>query len=469
MAKTWNAAAMALGVPGFLMQSLGLFEGRLWLGILGTALLVLALALYFKARHRNPLSALWGVVPIMGVIVCLASREQGESTTRQAVENILIEEDPHIRTLRELKKSTVVGGRPFLLVMAPLGLLLLLFGPQLPYVAMRQQAALTEPPQTTAPAPDHTAPGPARVPAETERKSAETVAPARPAEPVKPAIADEPVESPTQPPDAPKETESLTPQEMSSVARFKRIQKGMSYEQVTDIMGTEGKVVSDAEENRLIQWKNPDGSYFAAAFDNNALHRTTGLHFPPPPEEPAPEPADQSGEPTTEEPEPAAAEPAPDQADETDIYVAGELPEPDEYEDQPFITDEELIEIASGQDVPQQRGRVVGPQKEPDMPPRGGRGAYKKPRLPRYVTSVRRGPHDVHIINPNDFTANVGLRSGKRGKDFTIPPGGATTLYLPNGPYKLYYLRADEPDDVQHAPAFTVDSPTEAIVLRLGD
>ncbi|MBE9572730.1 MAG: hypothetical protein IMF11_19055 [Proteobacteria bacterium] len=65
-------------------------------------------------------------------------------------------------------------------------------------------------------------------------------------------------------------------------------------------------------------------------------------------------------------------------------------------------------------------------------------GAHSESKLPYYSHELR-GNNPVRIVNPNDFSVNVGLRSNGRGKDFTVPSNGLQTVYVPNGHYEIYF------------------------------
>lgn len=249
--------------------------------------------------------------------------------------------------------------------------------------------------------------------------------------------------------------------------RFKQIKQGMTLYQVNAVMGVYGSVVSSSSTGMtLIRWANPDGSNFSAKFQYGLLSRTTGLHYP----------GAKPKEPSQESEAPAADEEVPRDTsqDGQEDPLQAESAASGEYAqdythlepDQPIPGADELTAQEPAQDVPPRQTRVVGLRQQDGA--RVGR-TYRKPRLPRYVTSVKRGPHDVHIFNDNDFTAKIGLRSGKYGKDFTLSPRARTSLFVENGKYTLYYLAENDPDTLHNAGTFAVNSPTEPIFIHLRD
>ena len=64
--------------------------------------------------------------------------------------------------------------------------------------------------------------------------------------------------------------------------------------------------------------------------------------------------------------------------------------------------------------------------------------AHSESTLPYYSHELR-GNNPVRIVNPNDFSVNVGLRSNGRGKGFTVPSNGLQTVYVPNDHYEIYF------------------------------
>ena len=87
MVARYNNLSLALGAPGIILQIAGRFmmefperEGMgIAIGLLGTALLLVGLAFYAKAKGRHPAWCLMAFLSIVGlfVLACLKDHTQG--------------------------------------------------------------------------------------------------------------------------------------------------------------------------------------------------------------------------------------------------------------------------------------------------------------------------------------------------------------------------------------------------------
>lgn len=430
MRTKWNVLAGVLGLPGFLVQTAGIFRGDLWLVGAGTALLVAGLSISLMAARRNPVQALWGLAPIMGFIVCITSGE------------------PDSRAYDRSAQARAFGGMPLLLLILPLAVLLLLFGDRLPGLTgppltQTAQDEAVEPPASRAaldseePEPQDKAPLPARESAGKDEGASEPAAQAQDGpesgegegEPVAPPATDEDV----------------------FAGDYEQLRTGMPYDRAVEIMGSFGEAVAGGGASKVVRWRTSAGSYFLATFKDDSIGRITPLRMH-----------------TVRAALPASEEDSKDVARQTAAEAEEESAEEEDQPDAAAAAEEAVEdgEPETGQPQPRPpRKRVVGVHAKDEAPK--GR-IYKKPRLPRFGQSLRRGPHDVHILNDNNFAISVGLRSGKRGKDFSLRPGGAALFYMPNGDYTIHYMRSEDPDEVHSAGGFTVDSPTEGIFIHVG-
>jgi hypothetical protein len=70
----------------------------------------------------------------------------------------------------------------------------------------------------------------------------------------------------------------------STKAEFGRITEGMTYEQVVSIMGTSGELIISNEisgiKTLMYSWKNGNGSYINAIFQNGRLTQKAQLGLP---------------------------------------------------------------------------------------------------------------------------------------------------------------------------------------------
>lgn len=63
----------------------------------------------------------------------------------------------------------------------------------------------------------------------------------------------------------------------------------------------------------------------------------------------------------------------------------------------------------------------------------------------------------MKIYNPLDTPVKVGIRSGKRGRDISIPAGGSKTLKVSRGNYQIFYIREDDPSVLQEGGSIQID------------
>ena len=86
MIKKYNNLSLAWGVPGIILQVVGLFMNQPVIQLLGAVLLVVGLAYYAKAKGRHPAWCLMGFLSLIGLIV-LACLSDLEGKTESEEEN----------------------------------------------------------------------------------------------------------------------------------------------------------------------------------------------------------------------------------------------------------------------------------------------------------------------------------------------------------------------------------------------
>jgi len=87
-----------------------------------------------------------------------------------------------------------------------------------------------------------------------------------------------------------------------------------------------------------------------------------------------------------------------------------------------------------------------------------------KARLPEYETKLN-GLNEVRILNPTTHAVLVGVRAGRGGVDFEVPGQGKGSVTLPNGDYSIYFVYANEPDNLYRGENFTLRSKGVEIQL----
>jgi formylglycine-generating enzyme required for sulfatase activity len=76
--------------------------------------------------------------------------------------------------------------------------------------------------------------------------------------------------------------------------------------------------------------------------------------------------------------------------------------------------------------------------------------------LPPFAQTVD-GTDEVRVRNPNDFSVEVGLRSGNKGKDWDVPANGVASAFVPDGKYDIYFVYSSKPDALFQGDSFTLN------------
>jgi len=78
--------------------------------------------------------------------------------------------------------------------------------------------------------------------------------------------------------------------------------------------------------------------------------------------------------------------------------------------------------------------------------------------LPSYTEEIdsAKGDKPVRVSNPNDFWVASGVRSGAKGVNFIVPPGGAYTKFVPDGKYDIYFVYSSNPKALFQGESFTL-------------
>lgn len=447
-----RVASMAWILPGFVVQMAGILLGRPGIAVLGSILQVVGIGIHVGSKGYSTIWGLWGFVPIMGPIIAILQRPYAEIARENVLDDMIIEEDPHIHPFSARQRTHFAGGGALLLVMGPLGLLLVLFCSYLPHIELSDTP---EPSASQAVSPE--APAASDAPAtEPLSTGANTGGLEVAAEAPQPLPTPKAQRADAAPPEEP------TPTEPDFAQKVAAVRPGMTYDEVVALVGDDVTLISGpvAGGDKLVRWQGPDGSSFTAKFTSGKLARMTALRGGAKPEleqiaadvfELAV--ADEKPAAETED----ALEPAEEPSDAEEASEEGVDAENGDLESEP----EAAEEVAA---PARQRVSRVGRE---DAKTPAGRAAMKRPKLPRFTRPIERGPHDVYIYNPYSYPVKVGVRSGAKGRDFTLGSYDVETLYVGNGQYTVYYLEADEPEALNMAGAFDVNSPPSAIRIRL--
>jgi hypothetical protein len=122
-----------------------------------------------------------------------------------------------------------------------------------------------------------------------------------------------------------------------------------------------------------------------------------------------------------------------------------------------------LIDTSPKPAVPAAKPKEVAPAPRPKeaVPAAKPKEAVPavKPKSPTSLPPFKealRGTNPVRVRNPNSFAVSTGLRMGDKGKDFSVPPNGVNTVYVPNGMYDVYFVYSDKPDALFQGDSFTL-------------
>jgi hypothetical protein len=408
MAKSQILPGWLFPIPGLFLQTFGLFSGDIELSLAGSGLLAAGLALYIRGKGYHPAWGLWGVVPLLGPIL------------------VFLQPDRHARPAARMR-----GGAGLLAIMAVLGLAFTLICPQLVsgnfHLWPKPEPPATPPPVVVQLVQAQPEPTPAPQP---------------------------PAPQPPPPPPAPANFEEA----------YGQVKPGMTCEDVVSLVGNDMLIVGTSKSMRIVRWRGGDRQAFTARFKDGKLDLKSRLQKPIPPLPPAAQDEslaraakEANREPDLPEPEPSEdQQPAEDPpAGQTDL---DQDPEP----------------LAEEQQLPEETGVVTAQAKSErvvrvasKLAERKPRPSVRKARLPRSSGQIDRGANDVIFINRSENTLRVGVRLGRRGADFDIPPGGHHTLFLSNGSYSVYYIDLAQPETLHAVRSVRVDSPPVAIEVAI--
>jgi hypothetical protein len=76
-------------------------------------------------------------------------------------------------------------------------------------------------------------------------------------------------------------------------------------------------------------------------------------------------------------------------------------------------------------------------------------------RWPGYEERLS-GPNLFRIVNRNDFSIRVGLRTGGGGLDFLVDPARAHEVRVPDGTYSVFFQYSVDPEGIYRGEGFTL-------------
>ncbi|GEM_PF-1223347 len=254
---------------------------------------------------------------------------------------------------------------------------------------------------------------------------------------------------------------------------YDQLKEGMELDEVVAILQRAGtQVSSDNRGGILYLWTDKGGSSFSARFENNKLVRKSGFYVRPVPIrenqiEEVPE--------TVEVLEGAVEEKPTNEMEEVSVEEDADIsPSKIEQKEQVPVENDAVSQVSnrlSPQSVGSKQNPIIsstrrivyaGSQKR-FLNEDSGSGIIKqspmrrKVKLPGYTYQLREGSYEITIHNPLDTSVKLGLRSGKRGKNISIPAGGVKSVKVPRGDYQFVYIRDDEPAELQQGGNVRID------------
>ncbi|MCA1902853.1 MAG: hypothetical protein LDL53_11675 [Candidatus Hydrogenedens sp.] len=252
---------------------------------------------------------------------------------------------------------------------------------------------------------------------------------------------------------------------------YDQLKEGMPLEDVVALLQRPGtKVSSDNAGEVIYLWTDKGGSSFSARFVSNKLVRKSGFYVRP-----------VSVPQVTEEPEevPQQIEEEVGEGPITEEIGEGYEMMEDErgesYDEQNVLENKTPIQNINRTVPPavnEERSKIVynnrriiyAGERNRGLSETGGsvsvmrqKLARQRVRLPDFTYRLRDGAYEIRINNPLDTSVKVGIRSGKRGKDITLPPNGTRSLKVPKGDYQIFYIRDDDPTTVQQGGVIQID------------
>jgi len=78
--------------------------------------------------------------------------------------------------------------------------------------------------------------------------------------------------------------------------------------------------------------------------------------------------------------------------------------------------------------------------------------------LPPFTEELKGAKDDkpIRVRNPNDFWVAAGVRAGTKGINFTVPPNGVFTTFVPDGKYDIYFVYSSNPTALFQGDSFTL-------------
>lgn len=265
---------------------------------------------------------------------------------------------------------------------------------------------------------------------------------------------------------------------------YEAITEGMTVAQVMARLRVPGQLVTpDDGAIEIYRWQDSLGSHFTARFDQGALSRKTGLYIAPLPEA-ARAPIREVYDDVDEAEDDPDAPPRPIRIDddetepaETPAETERRIEEDPETRERPAPLEARETRPAedppAGERVAQEappepsRVRIAGETRrqrdgvEEAVPARPGHA--RRASLPDYTWSLRRGAYEIRIENPSRTRVQVGLRSGRYGRDLALGPGQSRSVYVDRGSYTIHFIYADDPFTLYGGHGIRLDGD------RLGD
>jgi len=243
------------------------------------------------------------------------------------------------------------------------------------------------------------------------------------------------------------------------------VSTGMDLQEVLELLELPPQPVArQGEAVAIYRWSDGRGSSFTGRFENGQLVRKTAFVVAPLARD-----EETEGEGAREERDEAAEEEG--EAREAVVQIAEAPAQPvseqETWEERPPATRPAQQEVESAPTP--SRVRVIGADRRDreaaaDSSPDQGRSYRPKRRLPEYTWSIPRGAYEIRVKNPANDRVQIGIRSGRYGKDLNLRPNGESSIFVGQGAYRIHYIYDADPDTLYRGGEFRIDGAFTADV-----
>lgn len=79
----------------------------------------------------------------------------------------------------------------------------------------------------------------------------------------------------------------------------------------------------------------------------------------------------------------------------------------------------------------------------------------RRSKWPQFSGELK-GSRELRVKNLNEFSVKVGVRSGVKGRDFTVNAGKTASVFVPDGDYRIFFTLSSDPESVYQGDDFSL-------------